>query len=141
MGHQDVARADARQRLLQQGGVAELLAGQLVPQKTGRRPAHVLEAAGLGRLQQLGRGLATGRTPWEYGVNAVLPASDADVAEVLRESEERARADADHKAKLDAKRAADKRCGELRGEISRIMSMRVPEDVLIRALAVLMGEV
>ena len=96
---------------------------------------HVLRTDSMSGVE-----IATGRTPWTYGGKAVAPASDADVADVLRELAERKHADAEYMAKLAAERAADKRYGELRGEISRLMSMRVPEDVLIRALAVLRGE-
>ena len=96
---------------------------------------HVLRTDSMSGVE-----IATGRTPWTYGGKAVAPASDADVADVLREIEERKHADAEYMAKLAAELAADKRYGELRGEISRLMSMRVPEDVLIRALAVLRGE-
>lgn len=83
--------------------------------------------------------IATGRASW-HSAAMVTPATEADIAEVLREIAERKHADAEYMAKLAAERAADKRYGELRGEISRLMSMRVPEDVLIRALAVLRGE-
>ena len=96
---------------------------------------HVLRTDSMSGVE-----IATGRTPWTYGGKAVAPASDADVAEVLREIEERKRADEAEKARQEAEAAANKRYGELRGEMSRIMSMRVPEDVLIRALAVLRGE-
>ena len=48
------------QGFLQQMGVAVALAGQLVAQKAGIRPAHMRIAALPGRLQQPGRGFATG---------------------------------------------------------------------------------
>lgn len=84
--------------------------------------------------------ISTGRAVNAYGSAYVTPATEADIAEVLREIEDRKRSDEAEKARRDAERAADKRYGELRSEISRILSMRVPEDVLIRALAVLRGE-
>lgn len=96
---------------------------------------HVLQTE-----QMHGIEIATGRAPWTYGGKLVLPATDADVADVLREIEGRKRADEAEKARQEAESASNKRYGELRGEMSRIMSMRVPEDVLIRALAVLRGE-
>ena len=61
VGHQDVAAADVAQRLLQQRLVAGRFAGQLVAQEAGRRPAHVLVAAGFGGRQERGRGLAARR--------------------------------------------------------------------------------
>lgn len=85
--------------------------------------------------------ISTGRAIRHYGSVTVAPATDADLAEVLREIEERKRADEAEKARQEAEAAANKRYGELRSEMSRIMSMRVPEDVLVRALAVLRGEV
>lgn len=77
---------------------------------------------------------------WGVCSTSVLPASDDDVAEVLREIEERKLADAEYKAKRDAERVADRRRAVLRGEISAALSLRVPEDVLARVLAVLRGE-
>ena len=97
---------------------------------------HVLQTRG----GLVGVEISTGRKTRLYGSVTVAPATESDVAEVLREIEERKRSDEAEKARRDAERAADKRHRELRGEISRIMSMRVPEDVLIRALAVLRGD-
>jgi AcrR family transcriptional regulator len=62
VGHQDVAGPDVLQGFLQQMGVAVALAGQLVTQKAGFRPAHMRITALPGRLQQPGRGFATGCT-------------------------------------------------------------------------------
>ena len=97
---------------------------------------HVLQTNG----GLCGVEISTGRTIRHYGSVTVAPATDADVAEVLREIEERKRADEAEKARQEAEAAANKRYGELRSEMSRIMSMRVPEDVLVRALAVLRGD-
>lgn len=85
--------------------------------------------------------ISTGHAPKHYGSVTVAPATDADIAEVLREIEERKLADEAEKARQEAERIAARRIAALRGEISLILSMWVPEDVLVRALAVLRGEV
>ena len=84
--------------------------------------------------------IATGRGWSGSGSVKVSPASLQDVAEVAAEAAARAAGDAAYRARQEAETAANKRYCELRGEMSRIMSMRVPEDVMIRALAVLRGE-
>ena len=69
---QDVAGANVLERSLQQHGVGVFVAGQLVAQKAGGRPAHVLVAAGLGGGQQARRGLAARRAKQRQGLFAAV---------------------------------------------------------------------
>lgn len=96
---------------------------------------HVLQTE-----HMTGVDIATGRAPW-YSAAMVTPATDADIAEVLREIEERKRADAERKAKQEAEAAEKRRRDKLTGDIREVLYRYVPEDVLIRALRVLRGEV
>ena len=97
---------------------------------------HVLQT----RDGLTGVDIRTGRAVNAYGSAYVTPATDADVAEVLREIEERKRADAEQKAKQEAEWAAARRRDKLTGDIRDHLYRHVPEDVLIRALRVLRGE-
>lgn len=98
---------------------------------------HVLQTRG----GLTGVEISTGRTvsPF-FGSIYVTPATDATLAEVLREIEERKKAEEAEKARQEAERIVVQRVAALRGEISGILSMWVPEAVLVRVLAVLYGE-
>lgn len=96
---------------------------------------HVLRTDSMSGVE-----IATGRTPWTYGGKAVAPASDADVADVLREIAERERADKVVKAKQEADSAKILRRSKLINDIRTLMYSGVPDDVLERVLAVLRGE-
>ena len=85
--------------------------------------------------------ISTGRAVNAYESAYVRPATGADIAEVLREIEERKRADAERKEKQEAEAAEKRRRDKLTGDIREHLYRYVPEDVLIRALAVLRGEV
>ena len=84
--------------------------------------------------------IGTGTIPLEYGGGLAIPVSDADVANVLREIEDRKRADAEYKAKQEAEYADRRRREKLASDILDILYRHVPENVLVRALAVLRGE-
>jgi hypothetical protein len=92
------------------------------------------------RGELCGVDISDGRAFDACGSVYVTPATEQDVADVLREIEDRKRADAEYKAKQDAERIAARRIAVLRGEISAALALRVPESVLVRALAVLRGE-
>lgn len=96
---------------------------------------HVLQTE-----QMSGVEIATGRAPWTYGGKLVLPATDADVADVPSEIAERERADKAVKAKQEADAAKILRRGKLIDDIRTLMYSGVPDDVLERVLAVLRGE-
>lgn len=97
---------------------------------------HVLQTRG----GLTGVEISTGRAISAYGAIYVTPATDADVADVLHEIEERKRADAERKAKHEAEAAEKRRRDKLTGDIREHLYRYVPEDVLARALAVLRGE-
>ena len=85
--------------------------------------------------------LSTGRGWNGYGSFKVSPASPQDVAEVLREIEDRKRADDEYKARQKADYADRCRREKLAVDIRDIVMYRhVPESVLVRALAVLRGD-
>jgi hypothetical protein len=84
--------------------------------------------------------LSTGRGWNGYGSVKVSPASLQDVADVLREIEDRKRADAEYKAQQEAEYADRRRREKLTGDIRDILYQYVPESVLVRALAVLRGD-
>ena len=96
---------------------------------------HVLQTE-----QMHGIEISTGRAPWTYGGKFVLPATDADIADVLREIEERKRADKVVKEKQEADSAKILRRSKLINDIRTLMYSGVPDDVLERVLAVLRGE-
>ena len=95
---------------------------------------HVLQTE-----HMTGVDIATGRAPWNSAA-MVTPATEADIAEVLRETEERRRADAERKAKQEADAAKILRRSKLIDDIRTLMYSGVPDDVLERVLAVLRGE-
>ena len=98
--------------------------------------AHVLQTESMTGVQ-----IATGRTPWTYGGKAVEPASLQDVADVLREIEDRKLADAEYKLRQQAEYADRCRREKLAVDIRDIVMYRhVPESVLVRVLAVLRGD-
>jgi hypothetical protein len=85
--------------------------------------------------------ISTGRAVDAYGSVYVTPASLQDVADVLREIEDRKRADAEYKAQQEAEYADRRRREKLSIDIRDIVMYRhVPEGVLARALAVLRGD-
>ena len=95
---------------------------------------HVLQTE-----RMTGVDIATGRASW-HSAAMVTPATEADIAEVLRETEERRRADAERKAKQEADAAKILRRSKLIDDIRTLMYSGVPDDVLERVLAVLRGE-
>lgn len=98
---------------------------------------HVLQTRGGLKGVDISTGLAISA----YGSSYVTPATDADVAEVLREIEERKRSDeAERNAKRESEAAEMRRCDKLTGDIREILYRRIPEDALIRALLALRGE-
>lgn len=84
--------------------------------------------------------ISTGRAVDAYGSVYVTPATEQDVSDVLREIEDRKRADAEYKARQEAEYADRRRRENLTGDIRDILYQYVPESVLVRALAVLRGE-
>lgn len=85
--------------------------------------------------------IEVGRALTGCGYVYVTPATAQDVTDVLREIEERKRADAEYKARREAEYADRRRCEKLSSEIREIvMYLHVPESVLVRALDVLRGE-
>lgn len=84
--------------------------------------------------------ISTGRAVNGYGSVYVTPATEQDVADVLREIEDRKRADAEYKAQQEAEYADRRRREQLTGDIRSILWQYVPESVLVRVLAVLRGE-
>lgn len=84
--------------------------------------------------------IKTGQAVTSYGSVYVTPATAQDVADVLREIEERNRADAEYKARREAEYADRRRREKLAGDIRDILYRYVPEDTLKRALDVLRGE-
>jgi len=97
---------------------------------------HVLQTSG----GLTGVDIGTGFTVGAYGSVYVTPATDSDVADVLRETEDRGRADAEYKAQQEAEYADRRRREKLTGDIRDILYRHVPEGVLVRALAVLRGD-
>jgi hypothetical protein len=85
--------------------------------------------------------ISTGRAGNAYGSVYVTPAEEQDVADVLREIEDRKRADDEYKARQKAEYADRCRREKLAVDIRDIVMYRhVPADVLVRALAVLRGD-
>lgn len=85
--------------------------------------------------------ISTGHAINRYGSGAVwaTPATEQDVADVLREIEDRKRSDAEYKERKEAEYADLRRREKLTGDIRYILCRYVPEGVLVRALAVLRG--
>jgi hypothetical protein len=97
---------------------------------------HVLQTRG----GMCGVGIGTGFAVDAYGPVYVTPATEQDVADVLREIEDRKRADAEYKARQQEEYADRRRREKLSMDIRDIVMYRhVPEGVLVHALAVLRG--
>jgi FtsZ-interacting cell division protein YlmF len=97
---------------------------------------HVLQTRG----GMCGVGIGTGFAVDAYGPVYVTPATEQDVVDVLREIEDRKRADAERKAQQEAEAAEKRRRDKLTGAIREILYRYVPESVLVHALAVLRGD-
>jgi hypothetical protein len=98
---------------------------------------HVLQTRG----GVCGVEIEAGRALTGCGYVYVTPATAQDVTDVLREIEDRNRADAEHKARREAEYEEQRRRDRLSSEIREIVMYRhVPESVLVRALDLLRGE-
>jgi len=84
--------------------------------------------------------ISAGRAVDACGSVYVTPATEQDVADVLREIEDRKRADDEYRARQQAEYADRRRREKLTGDIRDILYRYVPESVLVRALAVLRGD-